>query len=110
MIAIAGTLVVVGGVFSFASGIFHPYYVSMVAPWAAALIGAGVGMAFSGPLLAADRPGAADRRDGHRAGRAQQSDTGGDLSWAKPVAIAGTAACGLLLFFVTEPAGAPGRC
>src|SRR6202020_3474189 len=50
-----GWLVVVGGaflttavVFSFASGIFHPYYVSFLAPFAAALIGAGVGEALSG--------------------------------------------------------------
>ncbi len=43
LIAIGGTLLVVGVVFSFASGIFHPYYVSMVAPWAAAAIGAGIG-------------------------------------------------------------------
>ena len=42
--------VVVGGafactavVFSFASGIFHPYYVSLLAPFVAALVGGGVG-------------------------------------------------------------------
>ena len=34
--------------FSFASGIFHPYYVSFLAPFTAALIGAGVGEALSG--------------------------------------------------------------
>ena len=46
-----GWLMVVGGAFlttavafSFARGIFHPYYVSLLAPFAAALIGAGVGM------------------------------------------------------------------
>jgi 4-amino-4-deoxy-L-arabinose transferase-like glycosyltransferase len=46
----SGWLIVVGGaflttavVFSFASGIFHPYYVSLLAPFAAALFGAGVG-------------------------------------------------------------------
>ena len=46
-----GWLIVVGGaflttavVFSFASGIFHPYYVSFLAPFAAALVGAGVGL------------------------------------------------------------------
>ncbi len=44
-----GWLMVVGGafgvtavLFSFASGIFHPYYVSLLAPFIAALVGAGV--------------------------------------------------------------------
>ena len=46
-----GWLIVVGGaflttavVFSFASGIFHPYYVSFLAPLAAMLVGAGAGL------------------------------------------------------------------
>jgi len=42
-ILLGGTLLTVAAVFSFASGIFHPYYVSMLAPWIAALVGAGVG-------------------------------------------------------------------
>ncbi len=44
----SGWLIVVGGafltaavLFSAASGIFHPYYVSLLAPFAAALVGAG---------------------------------------------------------------------
>ncbi|MHB8692850.1 MAG: glycosyltransferase family 39 protein [Solirubrobacteraceae bacterium] len=56
-----GWLFVIGGaflstavVFSFASGIFHPYYVSMVAPFAAALVGAGVGQMLRRPLGIAD--------------------------------------------------------
>ena len=41
--------------FSFASGIFHPYYVSLVAPFAAALVGAGVGQMLPRPFgVAAD--------------------------------------------------------
>jgi 4-amino-4-deoxy-L-arabinose transferase-like glycosyltransferase len=46
----SGWLLIVGGafassavVFSFAHGIFHPYYVSLLAPFAAALVGAGFG-------------------------------------------------------------------
>jgi len=53
VLVIGMTLLLVGGVFSFASGIFHPYYVSMVAPWAAALIGAGVGEMLPAPFGAA---------------------------------------------------------
>ena len=59
-----GWLIVVGGaflttavVFSFASGIFHPYYVSFLAPFAAALVGAGVGL-----MLPRSLGGAADGR------------------------------------------------
>ena len=54
-----GWLIVVGGAaltcavaFSAASGIFHPYYVSQLAPFAAALVGAGVGQVFKGGLSA----------------------------------------------------------
>ncbi len=50
-----GWLIVVGGAaltcavaFSAASGIFHPYYVSQLAPFAAALVGAGVGQMLEG--------------------------------------------------------------
>ena len=50
-----GWVIVVGGaflttavVFSFASGIFHPYYVALLAPFTAALLGAGVGEMLSG--------------------------------------------------------------
>ncbi len=50
VLVVGVTLLLVGGVFSFASGIFHPYYVSMVAPWAAALIGAGVGEMLPAPF------------------------------------------------------------
>jgi 4-amino-4-deoxy-L-arabinose transferase-like glycosyltransferase len=46
----SGWLLVVGGaflttavVFSFAGGIFHPYYVSLLAPFSASLVGAGFG-------------------------------------------------------------------
>ncbi len=52
-----GWLLVVGGafattavLFSAASGIFHPYYVSLLAPFAAALVGAGAAQLISGGL------------------------------------------------------------
>jgi len=54
-----GWLIVVGGAaltcavaFSAASGIFHPYYVSQLAPFGAALVGAGVGQVLRGGLSA----------------------------------------------------------
>jgi 4-amino-4-deoxy-L-arabinose transferase-like glycosyltransferase len=42
LIAVGGAFVVTAVVFSEAHGIFHPYYVSLLAPFAAALMGAGV--------------------------------------------------------------------
>src|ERR1700691_2835547 len=55
----SGWLMVVGGaflttavLFSSASGIFHPYYVSLLAPFAAALFGAGAAQLIDGGLRA----------------------------------------------------------
>ena len=47
-IAVGGAALISAFVFSVASGIFHPYYVSFLAPWSALLVGAGVGEALSG--------------------------------------------------------------
>jgi 4-amino-4-deoxy-L-arabinose transferase-like glycosyltransferase len=44
LMAIGGAFLTIAVAFSFASGIFHPYYVSLLAPFTAALIGAGAGM------------------------------------------------------------------
>ena len=59
VIVLAGVLLTICVVFSYASGIFHPYYVSMVAPWAAALIGAGVGSMIARPYGVAESSRAA---------------------------------------------------
>ena len=55
----SGWIVAVGGVFlttavafSQASGIFHPYYVSQLAPFTAALVGAGIGVVLRGGMPA----------------------------------------------------------
>jgi len=74
--------------FSFASGIFHPYYVSLLAPFAAALVGAGVaqmlGGGWSAQILAPFCPG----------GRQWSTelvvlgDYPGQLSWLPPLLIA----------------------
>jgi 4-amino-4-deoxy-L-arabinose transferase-like glycosyltransferase len=40
IVAVGGAFATVAVAFSFASGIFHPYYVSLLAPFAAALVGA----------------------------------------------------------------------
>jgi 4-amino-4-deoxy-L-arabinose transferase-like glycosyltransferase len=87
-----GWLLVIGGAFattavafSYASGIFHPYYVSMLAPFAAALVGAGVGMMLDGPSARVIAPLAIV------AGAITEwvvlGELGGQLSWAKPLVI-----------------------
>lgn len=42
LIAVGGAFVVTAALFSLAQGIFHPYYVVLLAPFTAALVGAGV--------------------------------------------------------------------
>ena len=48
LIAIGGAFATTAVAFSFASGIFHPYYVSLLAPFAAALVGATAGHVLTG--------------------------------------------------------------
>jgi len=48
LIAAGGAFAITAVLFSFASGIFHPYYVSLLAPFAAALAGAGAAQLIRG--------------------------------------------------------------
>jgi 4-amino-4-deoxy-L-arabinose transferase-like glycosyltransferase len=48
LLAVGGAFVVTAVAFSFAQGIFHPYYVSLLAPFIAALVGAVVGLVIRG--------------------------------------------------------------
>ena len=102
LLATGGALLTTLVVFSFASGIFHPYYVSFLAPWAAALLGAGVGMSLPGR--------GAGRRD-HQAARfvgpsllvggaitelVVLGGLGGQLGWGKVAAIVAIVIAGAL--------------
>jgi 4-amino-4-deoxy-L-arabinose transferase-like glycosyltransferase len=107
-----GWVIVVGGaflttavVFSFASGIFHPYYVSLLAPFTAALIGAGVGEMV---------PGDSRRRSARIVGPLAVGaglvtelvvlgEIGGQLAWAIPLAIAVAGLCAVLLATAVAP-------
>ncbi len=51
IIGVGGAFAATAIVFSFAGGILHPYYVSALAPFTAALIGAGAAYALRGDLL-----------------------------------------------------------
>ena len=110
VIVIGGSLLTVGVVFSFASGIFHPYYVSMLAPWAAALIGAGAGQMLTAPFGVA-RSGATARILGPCAligGAITElvilGELSGQLSWARPLVLvaAGVGAAVLALNLTTR--------
>ena len=48
LIAVGGAFLTTAVLFSFAGGIFHPYYVSLLAPFVAALTGAGAGQLIHG--------------------------------------------------------------
>jgi 4-amino-4-deoxy-L-arabinose transferase-like glycosyltransferase len=48
LVAVGGAFATTAVLFSFASGIFHPYYVSLLAPFAAALVGAGAAQMLGG--------------------------------------------------------------
>jgi 4-amino-4-deoxy-L-arabinose transferase-like glycosyltransferase len=108
VLAIGVTLLVVGTVFSFAAGIFHPYYVSMVAPWAAALIGAGVGEALPRPLGSAHSVivvrilGPALLVGGAITELVVLHDVG-QLKWALPLTIVAAAAGALALALALTP-------
>ncbi|HUA71371.1 MAG TPA: glycosyltransferase family 39 protein, partial [Solirubrobacteraceae bacterium] len=103
LIAVGGAFLTTAVVFSFASGIFHPYYVSFLAPWAAALVGAGAGLmlprslggALDGKAVRVIAPAAI------AAGAITElvvlGELGGAMAWAKPVLIGVAGGCALLL-------------
>ncbi|MGB9182526.1 MAG: glycosyltransferase family 39 protein, partial [Solirubrobacteraceae bacterium] len=87
LIAVGGAFATTAVVFSFASGIFHPYYVSFLAPFTAALIGAGMGLALSGT-----RTGQIIAALSIAAGAVTElvvlGTLNGALAWTRPLAIA----------------------
>ncbi len=98
LIVVGGAFIVSAVVFSEASGIFHPYYVSFLAPWVAMLVGAGVGEALSGgrsgqiigPLAVAG--GAVTELI-----VLGNVGSGSGVSWATPLVIAVCVVCALAL-------------
>jgi len=52
LVAVGGAFLTTAALFSAASGIFHPYYVSLLAPFAAALVGAGAVQLLGGGIHA----------------------------------------------------------
>jgi 4-amino-4-deoxy-L-arabinose transferase-like glycosyltransferase len=101
LVATGGAFVCTAALFSVASGIFHPYYVSLLAPFTAALVGAGAGELLGGrarfrvigPLAVA-------------AGVVTEivvlGDYPGQLEWLPPLLIALGAASALLLVLASS--------
>jgi hypothetical protein len=83
-------------VFSAASGIFHPYYVSFLAPWVAMLVGAGAGRALSG-----DRAGQVLGVLAIAGGAVSElvvlGGIQGSVGWAEPLVIVVCALCAVAL-------------
>ena len=102
LIVVGGALATTAVVFSFASGIFHPYYVSLLAPFVAALIGAGAGqMLASGRVARVLAPLAI--AGGAITELVVLSEIGGQLSWAVPLAIALAGLSALALMTTVSP-------
>jgi 4-amino-4-deoxy-L-arabinose transferase-like glycosyltransferase len=98
VIAVGGSLLVCAAVFSYASGIFHPYYVSFLAPFIAALIGAGAGLMVGGGRTA--RIAAPAMIAGGAITELMiLREISGQLSWASPlvIGVAGGGAIALTL-------------
>jgi 4-amino-4-deoxy-L-arabinose transferase-like glycosyltransferase len=114
IIAVGGAFGVTAVAFSFAGGIFHPYYTSLLAPFAAALVGATFGQ-----VLASDRVGGADLPAGMVPGAGARgrivgavaigagvivelfiiSNSASDLDWlVLPLVVVAVATVGALLF------------
>ncbi len=96
LIAVGGAFAVSALVFSYASGIFHPYYVSFLAPFTAALAGAGVGEVASGAGRARWL-GPALIAGGVFTELVVLGNLTGQLAWATPVMVIAGAACAALL-------------
>jgi len=93
LVAVGGAFLTTAVTFSLAGGIFHPYYVSLLAPFTAMLIGAGVGEMLPAPLGAASSPRSARIIGPLLIGGGAVTELvvlgklNGQLSWATPLVI-----------------------
>ncbi|HEY1591029.1 MAG TPA: glycosyltransferase family 39 protein [Solirubrobacteraceae bacterium] len=96
LMTVGGALLISTAVFSFSSGIFHPYYVSLLAPFAAALVGAGTGL-----MLERTRSARVIAPLAIAGGAVTElvvlGETGGQLSWAIPLIVVVGAATAVAL-------------
>ena len=102
LIVVGGTFLTIVVAFSRAEGIFHPYYVSQLAPFSAALVGAGAAKLSSRSALAR-AAGPLAIAAGVIAETKVLGDNPGSLAWLPPVLIAGGIAASAALLIVNAP-------
>ena len=111
LIAVGGSFVAAVVLFSTAQGIFHPYYVSLLAPFTAALAGAAVGVVMRwslGPRLVGGLVGIAVVAGAVAVELVVLADYHHQLGWIQKLDIAvGVGACLLLLGFIDWRVRAP---
>ncbi|MFL5867662.1 MAG: ArnT family glycosyltransferase [Thermoleophilaceae bacterium] len=96
LVATGGSFLTIAVAFSAAKGIFHPYYVSLLAPFAAALVGATTGHLLEGGRAARLLAPLAVL-GGVATELAVLNDYPGDLTWLRPLLVVlGLAAAGAL--------------
>ncbi len=102
LIAVGGAFLTTAIAFSFAAGIFHPYYVSLLAPFTAALVGAGVAQ-----MLPGDRRARLFAPLAIGAGVVTElvvlGNLSGSLGWAKPLLLGVGGGAAILLAFRLAP-------
>ncbi|HEY2603599.1 MAG TPA: glycosyltransferase family 39 protein [Thermoleophilaceae bacterium] len=102
LIAVGGAFLTTAVAFSFAKGIFHPYYVSLLAPFVAALVGATVGYVLSGGH-AARIVGALALLGGLVTELLVLHNLPGEFGWLRPLLVIGTLLGAAALLVATQP-------
>ncbi|MGP0033338.1 MAG: ArnT family glycosyltransferase [Solirubrobacteraceae bacterium] len=109
LMTVGGAFLVTAVVFSYASGIFHPYYVSFLAPFAAALLGAGASLMLPRALggTASSKAARVIAPLAIAGGAITElvvlGELSGSLAWATPLVIGVGGACAIVLAFQLSP-------
>ncbi len=104
LLAVGGAVLTTALLFSFASGIFHPYYVSLLAPFLSAIVGAGAAALASGSLRVRV-VGPLAILAGVVVELVVRADYPGQLEWLTPLLIAVGALAALTLLLVGSRRG-----
>ncbi len=109
LMIVGGAFLVTAVVFSYASGIFHPYYVSFLAPFAAALVGAGASLMLPRALggTVSSKTARVIAPLAIAAGAITElvvlGELSGSLAWATPLVIGVGGACAIVLALRLSP-------
>jgi 4-amino-4-deoxy-L-arabinose transferase-like glycosyltransferase len=109
LMIVGGAFLVTAVVFSYASGIFHPYYVSFLAPFAAALVGAGASLMLPRALggTVSSKTARVIAPLAIAAGAITElvvlGELSGSLAWATPLVIGVGGACAIVLALQLSP-------